>query len=396
MILKTMLNILLFSILYNEIQISIPNQLPHVPEYQQTLATYMTLVQIKFSVHPPWFRMKLRMFHAIMFPSFILQTEKDFIRPCIKTIICCIISPLIPIMSGLIYWTSITISYISLMYVEYATLFKYKPPTYSRRQYENSPPLLLFNTSQPNHPLPQHYCVLSGVALLPTFTGWLAKLGKTFGGFFTSMNQIGLNSIYFINLNCSASNKILKEELIHKKKIGKVYVHHLMRLFIMIMLYPKLWCTNATYMHNITTQSKDNCRVHDTNQHNMSWDMNTILSEQNIVTNIHHAMCFTTDIDDDLSPLILHNVSKHATSDKTISFTNEETEFGTDNCATHHICSLLSLFISMKTAPKIGVTGVAGSLMASGIGTIQFVLKDDDGKQHEIKLSNVIYLPEST
>ena len=49
----------------------------------------------------------------------------------------------------------------------------------------------------------------------------------------------------------------------------------------------------------------------------------------------------------------------------------------------------------MRPAPKIGVQGVAGSSMASGIGTIQFTIIDDDNVKHVIQLEDVIYLPES-
>ena len=58
-------------------------------------------------------------------------------------------------------------------------------------------------------------------------------------------------------------------------------------------------------------------------------------------------------------------------------------------------CSLLDLFINMRPAPSLGVTGVAGSLMASGIGIIEFMLTNNKGFKQKIKLKNVIYLPES-
>ena len=105
--------------------------------------------------------------------------------------------------------------------------------------------------------------------------------------------------------------------------------------------------------------------------------------------------CFATTTDDEIHSLALHNTSKYAASDHVYSFTSEPTEFGTDNCATHHICSLLNLFVNMRPAPKVGVTGVAGSTMASGIGTIMFTITDDDGIKHKITLEDVIYLPES-
>jgi len=98
--------------------------------------------------------------------------------------------------------------------------------------------------------------------------------------------------------------------------------------------------------------------------------------------------------DNDINPLVLHNISKKSTSNSTISFQSEVTEFGTDNCATHHICSLLNLFTNMRPALSLGVIGVAGSLMASGIGTIEFMLTDNKGFKQKIQLKNVIYLPE--
>ena len=109
---------------------------------------------------------------------------------------------------------------------------------------------------------------------------------------------------------------------------------------------------------------------------------------------IEDAMCFTSTTIDNINPLILHNTKTHS-SDGNMSFNSDTTEFGTDNCATHHICSQLSLFIDMRPAPKIGVTGVAGSLMASDIGTVQFMVIDDNEEKHIVKLKNVIYLPES-
>ena len=91
----------------------------------------------------------------------------------------------------------------------------------------------------------------------------------------------------------------------------------------------------------------------------------------------------------------MHNVSKFARTDHIYSFSSEPTEFGADNCATHHICLLLNLVISMRPAPKIGVKWISGSTMVSGIGTIKCVLTDDSGAKHTIQLDDVIYLPES-
>ena len=52
------------------------------------------------------------------------------------------------------------------------------------------------------------------------------------------------------------------------------------------------------------------------------------------------------------------------------SFTSKPAEFGTDNCATHHICSILGILTSTRIADKIGVQGANGSTITAGIGTI--------------------------
>ena len=77
------------------------------------------------------------------------------------------------------------------------------------------------------------------------------------------------------------------------------------------------------------------------------------------------------------------------------SFTNDPTEFGTDNCALNHIWSILGMFTTMCTWEKIGVRGVNERTMAAGISTIPFTITDDENVKHTIVLHNVIYLPEA-
>ena len=79
-----------------------------------------------------------------------------------------------------------------------------------------------------------------------------------------------------------------------------------------------------------------------------------------------------------------------------VSFATEvtRTEFGLDNCATHHICTEEKMFTKLFTPEReISVQGVAGSLEAKGVGTIRFTITDDDGRPHQIELNNVILLP---
>ena len=66
----------------------------------------------------------------------------------------------------------------------------------------------------------------------------------------------------------------------------------------------------------------------------------------------------------------------------------------TDNCATHHICNDLDLYVDPPTpVENVGIKGVSGSAKPLGEGTIQFKLLDDEGVEHLITLDKVLYLP---
>ena len=108
---------------------------------------------------------------------------------------------------------------------------------------------------------------------------------------------------------------------------------------------------------------------------------------------ISEHLCCITNVD---PGMVLASDDQSTSAPRTVAMLFEPTvvEFGTDNCATHHICNNLSLFISPPIeVENVGIRGVSGSVSAEGIGTIQFSLQDDDGKDHLITLSNVIYLP---
>ena len=96
--------------------------------------------------------------------------------------------------------------------------------------------------------------------------------------------------------------------------------------------------------------------------------------------------------------MALANLSPSADKDAETAFTSKHTEFGTDNCATHHICSDYNLFIksTYKLIESIGVQGIAGRALAKGIGTVVFTVTDDNGARSTITLENVIHLPEAS
>ena len=94
--------------------------------------------------------------------------------------------------------------------------------------------------------------------------------------------------------------------------------------------------------------------------------------------------------------LVLNNTVGEEVYTEDFDMSSGNTEFGTDNCATHHICHEKLLFVGeIRPISNIGVKGIAGSAKAEGIGTIEFVILDDNKEEHKIRLENVIYLPQA-
>ena len=376
-----------------------------VTVWQNILPAYYELARYNLRTFPPWFRMKLRLLHLIMFPTFLCKIGKDKITDWSKGLFFQVISSFDTRLEGLIYWSSIFLSCIGLIYVEARNLPAYKPPTLSQRQYDSNDTINLMFQTKHSHPLPQEYMVLSGVALLRSFTGWLEKIGKTFHGFISSMNRIGNNAIMFIAANC----KQAKQRRSRLKMIRYPTIIKSMQKFVRLLLLT-LCISNCIFIDalNLCQETKKMFKVSPPTPVTNLWDISLrncvdIKDEETMMLNsqvfraidIDNVMCYTTSINDDRDALALHNTSTKTEDNTKMSFGSEPTEFGTDNCATHHICSRLDLFTSMKSASTVGVTGVVGSIMASGIGTIQFTLLDSHNKRHVIKIDNVIYLPES-
>ena len=63
---------------------------------------------------------------------------------------------------------------------------------------------------------------------------------------------------------------------------------------------------------------------------------------------------------EEINGLVLHHISKYAEKDRNFSFISEPTESGIDNFVTHHIYSILNLFINIRLATKDGGTGAVG------------------------------------
>ena len=89
------------------------------------------------------------------------------------------------------------------------------------------------------------------------------------------------------------------------------------------------------------------------------------------------------------------NMKITSTEKEAFAFLPEKPKFGLDNCATHHVCTDINMFIGeMTNITKIGIRGVGGIATATRIGTIQFDIINSTGQSESITLKNVIYLPE--
>ena len=89
--------------------------------------------------------------------------------------------------------------------------------------------------------------------------------------------------------------------------------------------------------------------------------------------------CFLIEVINVMDPLILSNTAYFRENNNTFVLRNDRrTEFGVDNCATHHICSKKELFVGeINTSTNIGVKGISGSSREIGLGTIPFTIKGD-------------------
>ena len=133
-----------------------------------------------------------------------------------------------------------------------------------------------------------------------------------------------------------------------------------------------------------------------------NWDFHTyvdletdrIIYEKNntfYYNNKNEVDCFTATAE---PGLVLTNMTKEECNSEDFDLNPKGTEFGTDNCATHHICYDKSLFVGdIRPISNIGVKGISGCAQAEGIGTVEFTLLDDKKEEHNIRLDNVIYLP---
>ena len=82
--------------------------------------------------------------------------------------------------------------------------------------------------------------------------------------------------------------------------------------------------------------------------------------------------------------------------DEGFTFIPRRQEFGTDNCATYHVCKDVNVFIGeIKSSMNVEVKVIGAVSITVGIGRIQFIIKDDKGYIQQIALDNLIYITDS-
>ena len=212
--------------------------------------------------------------------------------------------------------------------------------------------------------LPATMMVLSAVMLASWFTGFLKKLGTTWNWSISDLHTRGTELI-----------KNGTDELNRCRRIVARMFNKMLCYGMAAQVMLQLSLVNMSSAHACSSIPPSHPP-----EATRSRDM---------------ATCFTTETTIGSMATVLANGTINP-EDYTFTFDTSQTEFGTDNCATHHVCSQRELFVELRTPDKeIGVRGVSGSSTAAGIGTVIFNLKDDDGRQHKIKLNNVVYLPDS-
>ena len=106
--------------------------------------------------------------------------------------------------------------------------------------------------------------------------------------------------------------------------------------------------------------------------------------------NVHYYTVFTNK--KPTTVVILSN--EGPTNDEFQLISNTPTLFGTDNCATHHICNYITLLTGgLVICHNIMVRGASGEAKVTKTGIVKFTITAEDGQLDTTSLPNVIYLP---
>ena len=397
------------------------------------LHTQARTTRQRLSRHHSFGALKIYAFHTIMMTQFILHRTFAWLTREGLHALMLALHPFLPNLQGMIYWGTIAFTIVMLITVEAVKMYaQHKVQQVKIFKQTTAPyPLLLFEVQHGQPPLPNKFMVLSGIMLLQSFVGWLRKMGHHYWGFINSMHQIGTNAQQIIQTTNSTSLQTTTRRI--DKTLLTIMMMYALPHSLASHLHsrsPSLQCLASLPSRRLLPSFRTEPTAPEAPQvwhfhlgdafedtpmpplQDRSSDTSTCASEDPPMPPLHDPisdissrafkgqspwepadpLCLVTETTDIADVLILANSNTGKPDTNLCSFAPTRTEFGTDNCATHHICSQLELFISMDTSTNIGVKGVAGSSLAEGIGTVQFTITDEDGIAHTITLSNVIYL----
>ena len=159
-----------------------------------------------------WFRMKLRIFHAIMYPLFFIELFLNLIMPLTQTEILDTLHPFITPLQMPLYWLSIALACVGFLKIEFSNTFIYPNPSriIPRHCQRNLPQTFMFSSFH-CHPLLKRFTVLSGATLNQVFIGWLPKTGRNVDGFMHSMHKVGKNFTCLTSLYTNTASKSVKK-----------------------------------------------------------------------------------------------------------------------------------------------------------------------------------------
>ena len=155
--------------------------------------------------------------------------------------------------------------------------------------------------SPPRHssPLPRLFHIFTGITLHQYFVGWMAKIGKTFGGFMESMHKIGINKILISSWAC-----VLYRIIVNIKRLC------LGRLCIIPIL--------MAILTSNTTASRDKswCIEENDSSINIDWvDAHKFFHTTSTSIPIEDSYFFTSISTYEINSLLLHNVTTYIDTD---------------------------------------------------------------------------------
>ena len=346
-----------------------------------------------------WWRMKLVFFHLFMIVTYIFQRSWEWTKREANLLLFGLSYPVLPWIRPLLYLSGISFTLTCTAVVDTVRIISWSCKGFSTDviptediRVENR--RVEMNLFQKRTTIPEKWVALGGVNLAMEFVGFLAKIGILFIAFLDSLHRMGTNTVFWVMLLRASSMQTIQ---------GRVDGT------LSACCYPHRAITNGIKRRNnvIKEYEKEIWRLdaEAMTEDNFSWsfqpiwetDDSTPSTTEQLKMPHEDTICLMVDATDIGDILAMANETEGEMGNQTFTFATKPTEFGTDNCATHHISYEKELFIGeIRDIGNVGVKGISGSAIAAGIGTIQFTIKDSKGEQELVTLENVIYLPQAS